>query len=135
MNMTVRRIAAASIAVAALTLTGCTFGSDVDKLVPTEGPLAMYPKPSGGLEEQLTGTLTLTDACVLVSTDDAHTALPVFPTGSATWEDDVLTYDDKPYRIGDEITLTGGVVAENQLGPMTYIPDGCDRTESFFVAP
>lgn len=131
-----RRVAAAGVAalLAPVVLTGCTLLSGQSTDVPDSGPVAYYPNPAAGPGDPLTGTLEVTDACLLVQTDSA-TTLPVFPVGEAEWDGSVLRYDGKEYAAGDDVSLAGGVVEEGYFGPVTYIPAGCDRGETFFVQP
>lgn len=131
-----RRWSAAGVLVAlAMSCTGCSFGADSTQLVPTTGPLAVYPMPSEGLADQVSGTLELRGSCLVLRAADDTVVLPVFPSGTAQWDGSVLLVGGESFATGATMTLTGGVVPENLLGPMTYIPQGCERTENFFVAP
>ena len=48
--------------------------------------------------------------------------LPVFPD-DAVWSDDVLQVGGVGYRLGEEVSLTGGL-ASGDFGD--YVPSGCD---------
>lgn len=133
-----RRVAAIAVAVAlsTVTLAGCSFGSDPEgTYVPTSGEVAFYPQAAEGLGDEAAGTLALVGGCLTLETADAGTLVPVFGGADATWDGDKLTFGGKTYAAGDRMTLTGGLVAEDYLGPMTYMPAGCDKSAAFFVAP
>ena len=49
--------------------------------------------------------------------------LPVFPD-DAVWSDDVLEVGWVGYRLGEEVSLTGGLAA-GDFGE--YVPSGCDE--------
>lgn len=130
-----RRLAAAVALILAATLTACAPTEDSGVLTPDSGPVAFYPKPSSGMDATLTGTIEMQDECfVLVdSAGDVH--VPVFVAGQASWDGTALTIGDTAYRAGDELTVVGGEVSEQYLGPVTYYPAACDRTKAFFLAP
>lgn len=133
--MRVRRLAAGVALAAVIALTGCTQSDDSGTYTPTSGPVAFYPKPSSGLEEKLVGTIAMRDDCFVVESPDGAIHVPVFPANEASWDSSTLTLDGESYTDGDEISVIGGPVAEEYLGPVTYYPTGCDRTKAFFVAP
>ena len=134
--MRVRR--ATALAVGALlvgTLTGCTFASEPELIVPDSGPMAVYPKASSGMDAALKGKLKLNGTCLVIVAEGGQSSLPVFPVEDATWDGTQLTYDGKQYAPGDEISVIGGNVEEAYFGPMTYIPADCTRDATFFVSP
>ncbi|GAB3602546.1 dihydrolipoamide dehydrogenase [Microbacterium aureliae] len=132
--MTVRGVVAgALVALCAVALAGCAGGPVGGGEVPASGPLAVYPRPSAGMDALLIGEVALVDGCVVVRNADA-TALPVFPAGDAAWRDgDTLVWRDDEYQVGDEISLGGGFSA-GAIGD-AYIPEGCEAIEAFAVSP
>lgn len=128
------RIVTAALATAlALGLAGCS--AREDQIIETSGPVAFYPLPDGGLKEKVSGTIKLTEACLLLVQPSGKSVLPVFPGSQATWDGAKLTYRGSSYAAGDALELTGGAVPADQTGPMTYIPANCQRDSTFFVAP
>ena len=126
------RAAAASVCVVGmLMLTGCAvFGPQV----PTEGPIAVYPRPDAGMDALLEGTLRITDECVWVEAYGRDVVV-VFPAGDASVDDHRLTYLDREYVDGDDISLGGGHVT-GAFGDDVYVPQGCGVLEEpFLVSP
>lgn len=126
-----RRRVAASVIVVSVALSACAGPSGGD--LPSSGPLAVYPKPDAGMDALLEGTLVLDPACVQVASPEGHVAVPVFPAGDATLEEDgtVLVWDGEEYRDGDVIALGGG------FAPVSggYVPAACEGLELFAVSP
>lgn len=110
----------------AIGLAGCAAAS-----LPTSGPLAVYTSPEGGMDALLEGTLHLRNGC-LVITGDPGAWVPYFPAGSASWDGEVLRWNDRGYREGDQISIGGG---EGDIGPDGYTPDGCAGIDAWVVSP
>lgn len=120
----------------AFLLAGCSLGQDAPgTYVPTSGEAAFYPQAAEGLGDAVSGTLAVTDGCLVVQKADDTAVVPVFGGADATWDGTTLTVGDETFVAGDAVTFTGGHVDEGYLGPMTYMPTGCDKTAAFFVAP
>lgn len=113
-------------AACAIGLAGCTAAS-----LPTSGPLAAYPSPEGGMDALLEGTLRLQNGC-LVITGDPGVWVPYFPAGSASWDGEVLRWNERDYRDGDQISIGGGEVG---IGPDAYTPEGCTGIDAWLVSP
>ena len=83
------------------------------------------------------GTLAVVDGyLVLAYFSDDPPVIPLFPYGSATWDDasGTLTYEGVPYRVGDEIMLGGGAVDRDSypLGDKHSVPS-CDIDRLFLA--
>lgn len=130
-----RPLAAAAALVLLTTLTACTPTEESGVLTPDSGPVAFYPKPSSGMDATLTGKIELQGECFVLVDRTGAVHVPVFVAGEASWDGSALTIGDATYRAGDELSVVGGEVSEQYLGPVTYYPAACDRTTAFFVAP
>lgn len=116
-------------AVTTLMLAGCAALAQL----PESGPLAMYPKPNGGMDALLEGTLTVIDDCIAIAQSDGGRAVPVFPVGDASWDEGVLSWRGDEFREGDPISVGGGF--SDAALTAAYIPSGCGDFDAFAVAP
>jgi hypothetical protein len=125
--------ALAAIGIAAL--SGCgAIGGGGD--IPSEGPLAVHPRPEGGMDALLEGTVRIDDGCVRVDYAPAEYAVPSFPAGDATYADGILTWKGEEYRTGDPIALGGGFAGTaSSPSASGYMPKACVGTEVFVVSP
>ncbi|MFE7846775.1 hypothetical protein ACFUTX_16450 [Microbacterium sp. NPDC057407] len=111
-----------SLAMAMLGATAVALSACVPYVIPSEGPIALQPPQSGGMDAALIGgTLHIDDDCAWVETD-GEDYVPVFPMDVARLEAGELVYGAR-YRDGDRINFTGGESGEQ--GPDWYIPSGC----------
>ncbi|KZE94616.1 hypothetical protein AVP42_00900 [Agromyces sp. NDB4Y10] len=118
-------------------LVGCSM-TDSPQPDPTPTPssdtpseLATYPSSGGGMDALAVGKLALANGCLVIEGSDESMLVPVFPSDEATWNDGVLTWGGKEYRVGDTIRLGGGG------SPPGYVevPDGCTGLPTWLVAP
>ncbi|UNK70175.1 hypothetical protein [Microbacterium sp. H1-D42] len=117
-----------SAVVTASVLAGCSAG------VPSDGPVAVYPKPDAGMDALLEGILQTEGGCVAVATPDGTVIVPQFPSGDAAWSDGALTWRGADYRDGDRIAIGGGVGAAGGTDD-GYMPQACQAYESWVVSP
>ena len=131
-SLFVMLLAFVSLLIAGCSSTGSEMMPGQDQ-VPQSGPLAMYPKPTDGMDALLEGTLTVTDDCVTIAHSDGTRSVPVFPAGDASWNEGVLSWRGGEFGEGDPISVGGGLFA----APLTasYIPAGCQSFDAFAVSP
>ena len=83
------------------------------------------------------GKLALRNGCLVVETTDGNAVQPVFGHAQATWNSDSqqLTYNGRVYRLGEAITVNGGVLPfkRNALPNGWSVPD-CGDVELFGVS-
>lgn len=92
----------------------------------------------GGAAALFRGTLERRGSCLLVTSRSAGSVQPVFRAGSAEWDEATATlrYNQQSYRLGQAITLGGGVVGS----PSTYRKEAgvrlveCENIALFSVA-
>lgn len=118
------------IGVAAAVLGGCAAAG-----LPTSGPVAVHPRPEGGMDALLEGTLRTDGGCVRVEFGDDE-AMPSFPAGDAEWADDALVWRGKAYTDGDPIALGGGFSGTASVPAASgYVPEQCVGLAVFVVSP
>ena len=95
------------------------------------------PEHPSGMVASLVGHLQIRENCIVVIAEGGHIEQPVFPSYSVSWDEstNTLTYESKPYKDGDPISLTGGGVNESFLRAQekVYIPE-CPNTSLFVLA-
>ena len=84
------------------------------------------------MDALLRGTLRLSNGCVTVEGTDGSLAVPVFPSGDASWRDGVLTWQGREYREGDSVEFGGGGGVPSKI---QYLPEGCGDRQTWIVGP
>lgn len=107
----------------ALALAGCSESAG--------GSIATYDSGGSGMDALLSGTLSITDACVTVTGPDGTRSTPAFD-GGARLRDGVLVFHDREYADGARIELGGG---ETTALSRVRLPAGCPTEHVFLVAP
>lgn len=110
--------------------SGC---SPIRPGMPSDGPLAVYPRPDAGMDALLEGVLVLGEDCVAVRADDGSATVPVFPAGDAELDGETLVWRGAVYRDGAPIALGGGYGRVE--GGDAYVPEGCVGLGQFIVSP
>nr|WP_137678007.1 hypothetical protein [Parerythrobacter lutipelagi] len=106
------------------------------------GGIPQYKSTPGaaGLNAQFAGTVRISQGCVYVVDGDIR-LLPVFPSGSVSWDASrsTFTWRGATYADGSSITLGG---SEGRGGPdmdpdlFTVLPDaGCNSEALWIVSP
>ncbi len=96
----------------------------------SESPVATYPGTRVGMDAALESTLRLVDDCVVVGGAEGPYTVIAFPEeGGATWNDGVLTWDGKDYRVDERVRFGGGA----GTGHFSHLPEGCVGLPSFLV--
>jgi hypothetical protein len=109
---------AVAVSAEAVVVAGCGSSGSGE----LSGDVALYrPTGTGSDMAQLEGRLLRAGGCTYVETSGGERVLPVFPD-DAVWSDDVLQVDGAGYRLGEQVSLTGGV-ASGDFGD--YVPSGC----------
>ena len=113
------RIGVMAVLAGAVVAAGCGSSGSGE----LSGDIALY-RPTGGGSDMalLEGWLLRADGCTYVEDADGGRVLPVFPD-DAVWSDDVLQVGGVGYRLGEEVSLTGGL-ASGDFGD--YLPSGGD---------
>lgn len=102
-------------------------------------PIATY-QPSGDFGVELMahrGTLTLINDCVyVVDATKKHRSLVLFPTPDYQWQNGVLVGPRQTYRLGNEISLSGGSLRPSSISRLegASIPEACDSRYINFLA-
>jgi hypothetical protein len=81
-----------------------------------------------GMDVMLTGTLAISNNCLVVTTLDSAPMLLIFPYGVGVWDDakQTLTLDGKVMRIGETIRLRGGPITSfDVVKEAKYYDPGC----------
>ena len=127
-----RTWSAALLLSAGMVLAGVLAGCST--VVPSHGPVAVYPKPDVGMDALLEGILQTEGGCIAVTTSDGTVIVPQFPAGDAAWADGMLTWHGTDYREGDRIAIGGGA---GRIGGVNdgYMPEACAAYESWTVSP
>jgi hypothetical protein len=75
--------------------------------------MALSDGPVGGATARIDGILSRVRGCLVVDSDGGVRLHPVFPAGKARWNPatGTLSFAGKLYRLGDRITLGGGVAS------------------------
>jgi len=144
--------ALAATAVLGALLTGCSAGPAEEPAAaePAAGvagaaEIATYRDDGGAMEALMTGTLVVRDGCLYVETPgyapDGGSAhwLPILPERTTRWDGSTLTLGDETHRVGDEVSLGGGVVSEptspSDLSATEGIPEACSADYAWLVGP
>lgn len=143
--------ALAAVAVLGTGLVGCSTGPAADPVradaeaPPGSAEIATYRDDGNGMEALLTGTLVERDGCLYLETPgyapDGRSAywLPILPESTTRWDGTTLTLGDESHRVGDEVSLGGGVSSEptspDDLSGMEGIPDACSTEYAWLAAP
>jgi hypothetical protein len=118
-------------------------GTNMTARQSTGGPMiATYrpERPKGGIPASalalVEGRLAELDGCLVIAREGGVSVQPVFPDGSARWDEGArrLIFNGAAYRIGDKITVGGGGVgdeAKYSARPGVSIPQ-C-RAGSLFI--
>jgi hypothetical protein len=115
-----------TVGAAASVLGGCADADPEDFASSPWGPLAVASGPPSGAEALITGTLSVTEACVLLISGGEETLL-VWPDQGTTWNgvNQTIEYDDGEHSVvvsdGDEVAFGGGGSSVNE--------DGLDSSE------
>jgi hypothetical protein len=81
-----------------------------------------------GMDVGLTGTLAISNNCLVVTTLDSAPTLLIFPYGVGVWDNamQTLTLDGKVMRIGETILLRGGPITSfDVVKEAKYYDPGC----------
>ncbi|WP_203338028.1 hypothetical protein [Nocardioides limicola] len=100
--------------------------------VPGISPVSTHSGDSLGMDALLTGELTLTAGCLTVVVEDGSATIPVFPRGTAHWNDDLLVVGAAEYAPGDEVAFGGGF---GDPDVQINVPPTCESAELFWVNP
>jgi hypothetical protein len=115
--------------------TGAGCGQVSDDAASHDG-IATYPFARGqareGAAALLTGTVTVVDGCVYVTSPAGGRTLPVFPESDVTRHGDGLALRGVVFEPGDEIALGGG--QRNDVSGAT-VPSECVTTSMWTVTP
>ncbi|CAQ02403.1 hypothetical protein ACR8AL_12795 [Clavibacter sepedonicus] len=113
--------------------------------VPGSAEIATYRDDGDGMEALLTGTLVERDGCLYLETPgyapDGGSAhwLPILPERTTRWDGTTLALGDESHRVGDEVSLGGGVSSEPtspyDLSGMEGIPDACSTEYAWLAGP
>ncbi|MFT2753956.1 hypothetical protein [Clavibacter sp. Sh2088] len=113
--------------------------------VPGSAEIATYRDDGGAMEALLTGTLVERGGCLYLETPgyapDGGSAywLPILPERTTRWDGTTLTLGDESHRVGDEVSLGGGVSSEPtspyDLSGMEGIPDACSTEYAWLAGP
>ena len=125
-----RTVASAIIAAGLLASCGSSTG-DLDR----EGsPVARYAwDASAGMAALVEGELSLSDGCLYIVAPDGATppVVAAFPRSYAQWDaaTSMLTYNGRPYEMGDAVAAGGGFVDGDSQVDGLAVPTGCDLGE------
>jgi hypothetical protein len=96
---------------------------------------ATYEAGAPAFMSSLRGEFLAHRGCLVVGRDQQHCELVVFRAQDIDWDGETLTYEERRYRLGDNVDLGGGLMALRRLTGLR-LPDGwASTTDAFVVAP